>query len=76
MPWAPAREFVAAVADSRVEVDGTMQPAAFSQAMINAFRAERCVKCHTFHYEDGTSSELRIPASVWRRSVGGEISSG
>jgi hypothetical protein len=28
----------------------------------------------TFHYEDNTKSELKIPASVWRRSVGGKVS--
>ncbi|MDC3378783.1 M1 family metallopeptidase [Planctomycetota bacterium] len=28
----------------------------------------------TFHYEDGSTSDLRIPASIWRRSVGGQVS--
>ncbi|HBP22680.1 MAG TPA: aminopeptidase, partial [Planctomycetes bacterium] len=28
----------------------------------------------TFTYEDGSTSELVVPASVWRRSRGGKVS--
>jgi hypothetical protein len=45
--------FLAAVADTRIEVGGVPRPAIFAQAMANTFSHPRCVRCHSFHFENG-----------------------
>ncbi len=50
---AVADVFLAAVADTRIEVGGVPRPAIFAQAMVDTFSHPRCDNCHSFHYAGG-----------------------
>jgi len=45
--------FLAAVADTRIEVGGVPRPSIFAQAMVDTFSHPRCINCHSFHYAGG-----------------------
>jgi len=45
--------FVAALVNREVFVNGSPQPAAFTQGLATVFRDDRCTRCHSFHYPGG-----------------------